>query len=62
MGDRVQLQQVPLILVVNGVEAMLAVVDERRVLTIGGRREELGRQAWGADYRAGFRRRFQARG
>ena len=41
LGDRVQLQQVLLILVVNGVEAMLAVADERRVLTIGGRREEL---------------------
>jgi C4-dicarboxylate-specific signal transduction histidine kinase len=41
LGDRVQLQQVLLDLVMNGIEAMSGVAEERRVLTIGGRRDEL---------------------
>jgi C4-dicarboxylate-specific signal transduction histidine kinase len=41
LGDRVQLQQVLLNLVMNGIEAMSGVAEERRVLTIGGRRDEL---------------------
>ena len=45
-GDRVQLQQVLLNLVMNGVEAMSGVQDERRILTIGVQRDELaGRRA-----------------
>jgi PAS domain S-box-containing protein len=45
-GDRVQLQQVLLNLVMNGIEAMSAVEDERRILTIRGQRDELdGRRA-----------------
>ena len=45
-GDRVQLQQVLLNLVMNGVEAMSGVQDERRILTIGVQRDELtGRPA-----------------
>ena len=45
-GDRVQLQQVLLNLVMNGIEAMNAVENERRILTIGGQRDELdGRPA-----------------
>jgi signal transduction histidine kinase len=40
-GDRVQLQQVLLNLVMNGIEAMSGVDDERRILTIGGQRDEL---------------------
>jgi signal transduction histidine kinase len=40
-GDRVQLQQVLLNLVMNGIEAMSGVAGERRVLTIGGHRDEL---------------------
>jgi hypothetical protein len=45
-GDRVQLQQVLLNLVMNGIEAMSGVAGERRVLTIGGQRDELdGRPA-----------------
>ena len=46
LGDPVQLQQLLLNLVVNGIEAMNAVSDERRILTIGGQRDELdGRPA-----------------
>ncbi len=37
LGDQVQLQQVILNLVMNAAEAMSAVPDERRILTIGGR-------------------------
>ena len=45
-GDRVQLQQVLLNLVMNGVEAMSGVQDERHILTIGLQRDELtGRPA-----------------
>lgn len=36
-GDQIQLQQVILNLVTNAAEAMSAVPDERRILTIGGR-------------------------
>ena len=39
-GDRVQLQQVLLNLVMNGIEAMSGVEDERRILTIAGQRDE----------------------
>jgi PAS domain S-box-containing protein len=38
VGDRVQLQQVLLNLVVNGIEASSTVEESRRVLTIGGHR------------------------
>src|SRR5262249_46843269 len=38
LGDRVQLQQVLLNLVVNGMEASSAFDESRRVLTVGGRR------------------------
>jgi C4-dicarboxylate-specific signal transduction histidine kinase len=40
-GDRVQLQQVLLNLVMNGIEAMSGVAGERRLLTIGGQRDGL---------------------
>jgi PAS domain S-box-containing protein len=43
-GDRIQLQQVLLNLVMNGIEAMSEVDDARRVLTIGGRRDDLAGQ------------------
>jgi C4-dicarboxylate-specific signal transduction histidine kinase len=39
-GDRVQLQQVLLNLVMNGIEAMRGVEDERRILTIACQRDE----------------------
>jgi PAS domain S-box-containing protein len=45
-GDRVQLQQMLLNLVMNAVEAMSGVQEERRILTIGVQRDELaGRPA-----------------
>jgi PAS domain S-box-containing protein len=40
-GDRVQLQQVFLNLVMNGIEAMHALSDERRIMTIGGQPGQL---------------------
>jgi PAS domain S-box-containing protein len=40
-GDRVQLRQLLLNLVMNGIEAMSGVAEKRRVLTIGGQRDEL---------------------
>ena len=40
-GDRIQLRQLLLNLVMNGIEAMSAVAEKRRVLTIGGQRDEL---------------------
>ena len=45
LGDRVELQQVVLNLVMNGIEAMSRVEDERRVLTICGARDELDGRA-----------------
>jgi signal transduction histidine kinase len=58
LGDRVELQQVLLNLVMNGIEAMSRVEDERRVLTICGARDELdGRAAVRIavlDYGVGF--------
>ena len=42
LGDRVQLQQVMLNLIMNGIEAMSAVVDRPKVLTISSERVELG--------------------
>ena len=44
-GDRVQLQQVLLNLVMNSIEAMSDVADEQRVLTIRGMRDELAGHA-----------------
>jgi C4-dicarboxylate-specific signal transduction histidine kinase len=43
-GDRVQLQQVLLNLVMNGIEAMSDVDAARRILTIGGQRDHLAGQ------------------
>ncbi|MEA3208490.1 MAG: hypothetical protein QOE70_1547 [Chthoniobacter sp.] len=40
-GDRVELQQVFLNLIINGLDAMSSVDDDRRVLTIRGQRDEL---------------------
>jgi PAS domain S-box-containing protein len=42
LGDRVELQQVVLNLVINGVEAMAAIDDRPRVLTIISGRDDLG--------------------
>jgi C4-dicarboxylate-specific signal transduction histidine kinase len=44
-GDRVELQQVLLNLVMNGIEAMSSVEDEWRVLMIRGERDELDGKA-----------------
>jgi signal transduction histidine kinase len=41
-GDRVQLQQVVLNLIMNGIEAMSAVADRPKVLTISSERIETG--------------------
>jgi signal transduction histidine kinase len=41
-GDRVQLQQVMLNLIMNGIEAMSAVTDRPKVLTISSERVETG--------------------
>jgi signal transduction histidine kinase len=41
-GDRVQLQQVMLNLIMNGIEAMSAVIDRPKVLTISSNRVETG--------------------
>src|SRR5258708_26564917 len=41
-GDRIQLQQVVLNLIMNGIEAMSAVVDRPKVLTISSGRVETG--------------------
>jgi PAS domain S-box-containing protein len=58
-GDRVELQQVLLNLVMNSIEAMSKVEDERRVLTICGARDELDGKAavriTVQDYGVGFR-------
>jgi PAS domain S-box-containing protein len=43
LGDRVQLQQVIINLVMNGIEAMQAVTDRRRELVIRSRQEEMQR-------------------
>ena len=42
LGDRVQLQQVMLNLIMNGIEAMSAVMDRPKVLTISSERVESG--------------------
>jgi signal transduction histidine kinase len=41
LGDRIQLQQVFLNLIINGLEAMSTVERNRRVLTIRGQRDQL---------------------
>jgi C4-dicarboxylate-specific signal transduction histidine kinase len=41
MGDRIQLQQVLLNLIMNGIEAMTAVVDSHRELAIWAQRHEV---------------------
>ena len=41
MGDRIQLQQVLLNLIMNGIEAMTAVVDSHRELVIWAQRHEV---------------------
>ncbi len=43
-GDPIELQQVLLNLVMNGIDAMSAVDEARRILTIGGRRDKLAGQ------------------
>src|SRR5437899_11120483 len=42
LGDRVQLQQVFMNLVMNGADAMSAITDRPRVLRISSRRDESG--------------------
>ena len=59
-GDRVQLQQVLLNLVMNGIEAMSGVAGERRLLTIGGQRDGLDGQSVRADLGAGFGQRHRS--
>jgi PAS domain S-box-containing protein len=41
LGDRLQLQQVLVNLLMNGIEAIKGMADERRVITIGGKPETL---------------------
>jgi len=42
MGDRVQLQQIVLNLVMNGIEAMSGITDRQRLLSVATQREESG--------------------
>ena len=57
-GDRIQLRQVLLNLVMNGIEAMSGVAEKRRVLTIGGQRDK-SPASRRADLGAGFGKRHQ---
>ncbi|AXC14535.1 Circadian input kinase A [Acidisarcina polymorpha] len=54
LGDRVQLQQVLLNLIMNGIEAMNAILDRPRVLVIRSERRELGLEVAVKDYGTGL--------